>query len=328
MSRGALNVLLLLLALALGAVAYLRPGHRGPAEGGGEHPPLTPLRAAALHHLAVYKDGKLQVELERRGGRWRLLRPVAAAADGFRAEQLARLAEAPSLARFPAAGKDLSRYGLDHPALEVALDGLRLQFGGTTPVGARRYVRLGEVIHLVEDSYYYDAAAEPLAFVDKALVPEGASLRALRLPGLALRRTPQGGWRLEPPRQGVGSDQLQALVQAWRDARAWSVRRPQGRRPAHPAEVRLELADGRSLRYLITARKPDLVLVRPDLGLAYHLDASQAAELLELGKAREGAGSARDGSVHEGRPLKEEGSGEGSRSGGRDSAGKRAAAGR
>ncbi len=278
--RGALNLLLLLLALALGAVAYFQPGRDQGQEGG--QVPLTALRAGDLSHLVVRRDGQVRVELRRQGERWRLLQPVEADADPFRAEQLARLAEAPSLARFPASGRDLAPYGLDRPALEVELDGLRLAFGKTTPVGSRRYVRLGEVIHLVEDLYYYDASAEPLAFVDKALLPEGARLEALELPGLSLRRTAEGGWRLEPPRGGVSSDRLEELVQAWREARAWSVRRPEGQRPDEPPQARLHLAGGEVLRYLVVAREPDLVLVRPDLDLAYHLDASQARRLLEL----------------------------------------------
>lgn len=293
--RGGLNLLLLLLALALGAVAYFQPGKRQDEEGG--QPPLTALRAGALSHLVVRKDGQVRVELRRREGRWRLLRPVAADADPFRAEQLARLAEAPSLARFPVAGRDLAPYGLDRPALEVELDGVRLAFGGTAPVGGRRYLRLGEVVHLVDDVYYYDASAEPLAFVDKALLPEGARLEALELPGLSLRRTAEGGWRLEPRREGVSSDRLEELVQAWREARAWSVRRPEGRRPAEPPVVRLRLAGGGTLRYLVLAREPDLVLIRPDLDLAYHLDASQAERLLELApeKPEEGGGTEGDG---------------------------------
>ena len=34
--------------------------------------------------------------------------------------------------------------------------------------------------------------------------------------------------------------------------------------------------------FLLTARSPDLILARPDLGIQYHFAESSAAELLEL----------------------------------------------
>jgi hypothetical protein len=245
---------------------------------------LTALKPAAIEHITLTnRSGTLK--LAKQNGGWQLQAPLQIAADGVRVDDLLQVAEAESHSQFSAPGKGLAPFGLDKPVVTLRLNGTELKFGGTTPVDQQRYVQIGDVIHLIDDRYSFDLDANADAYVSRDLVPSGADLNAIALPGLNLGRGKDGKWSATPAPPGISQqktqEKIKALADAWRGAQALRVA-AYDKRPAQ-GTISLSLAGGQTpLRYAIIARQPELILARPELGLQFYLAGEEAARLLEL----------------------------------------------
>jgi len=277
-ARLLLNLALLLLVLLLAAAALLGPDER---ERAAQRPPLTSLTVDAIDRILLERrDGK-EVILERRAGQWRLIAPFSAPANRFRVENILRLAESRSLKQIEVAeGTPPARYGLAEPRVVLHLNDTALRFGDTTPLDQYRYVAVGERLHLVSDTPFYNLTGPATGFVSYRLLPPAAELVGIELPDLTLRRA-GGGWKVEPDAPGRTADAANAMAAAWRDSRALQVRRADGE-PPEKGRITLHLKEGPPLAFHIRKRDPELVLLRPDLGLAYHLPPTAARELLRL----------------------------------------------
>lgn len=288
-SRTAVNLALLAAVAVLSAVAYLLPA--------GKHEPsppaLTRLSPDRITRVTISpKDGQ-QIVLVRRGGHWRLAAPIRTAANGFLINSLVGLAAADSFRHFPVRGRDLREYGLDHPPVRLRLNDLEIDFGGSEPLHGRRYVRVGDTVHVIPGYFYQDVSGGVADFVSLNLLPEGSDPVQLALPDLTLRRDAEGHWAVagkKHPPQG-----MEDLVTRWRRAQALQVERYSG--SGHHGTVTVTFDKGHApLTFDIVSTKPELVLARPDIGMAYHFPESQTDKLLHLpgpGDARHGPPPAR-----------------------------------
>jgi len=273
--RNLLNLVLLLVVAGLGLLAWLEPG-RSPA------PPalkITALDPAAIERIRIERPADT-VEILRRDGRWQLTAPVAAPANTIRTDAIVSVAASDSLNQQPIAGLDLAAYGLDEPKARLHLNDVTIDFGATAPLDNRRYVRVGDTLHLIPDLRYYQLIGHWSGYVSLRLLEEGTALQRIELPRLVLVND-NGSWVPEPRPEHWSADAATTLAQRWQSVQAMEVR--EHKEVASGEEIRLHVR-GREqpLRFVIAAREPDLVLVRPELGLAYHLIAGQAQELLEL----------------------------------------------
>jgi len=287
--RGLLNLSMLLVVGALGALIWF--DRERPAED-ADRPLLWPQLAEATRLAVLETDpatGALdrpRWTLEKDAGGWRLTAPFAAAADPIAvADLLEQLGKTRSRARYPLSALDPKATGLDAPqsAFELTLAGAtsRFELGGTEPLNYRRYVRSGDAVDLVDDLVSYRLLQDGAQLASKRLLPAGAKLTRLELPGRTLARSADGKWTLAPDDPAISADALVALVSNWERAAATAVRaRHDGvvqamvRVTVEGAAAPLELA-------LLTA-VDGLRFARQDLGLEYELPESARAELLEL----------------------------------------------
>lgn len=275
--RTALNLLLLLAVAALAALAWLGPNpHRKPTV-----VRISTLRPQQIHTVRVQRSGGTMVVLRRRGKAWRVTAPRDLPADAERVNLILALAETPSHAHYPLGQIDPKALGLDPPHARVYLDGEAFLFGAQEPVSYDRYVQHGNTVYLITDTLFHELADGPAGYADPRLLPEQAPIIALQLPDLRLTKAGGGRWRLEPPRPGLSADAVNTLVDEWHVARAMEVRLA-GAVTGH-ATIQVTLA-GRStpITFELIARAPELLLVRPDLGLEYRLPADAARRLLQL----------------------------------------------
>lgn len=283
-SRNRLNLALLLLVVVLALVAVYEPGKEPPPA----RQTLTTLDPQAIRAVRIERRDRDTVVLERDGAHWRLSEPLAAPASDYRAGGVTRLAAAESLRRYPARGRDLAKFGLAAPQVRVTFDGTTtIALGDATAVDRRRYALADDTIHLIGEEVWYHLIGEATTFVSGQLLPPGASLESLALPGFTLARN-DGRWSVQPEPEHWSADAVTALLDRWRHTQALEVRQqPPGEVQGERVTVRLA-GQAPPLVYVVVAREPDLVLVRPDLGLRFHLAASQAAELFELRAVEEG----------------------------------------
>lgn len=270
-----LNAALLAVIGILALLAAFEPGKKVE-----EAAPLTHVDTAAVSRIEL--AGKETLSLEKKDGHWHLTTPFQAPANDRRVELLLNIPAKSSNASYPAVAGELARFGLAPPGAVLRLDDLSLEFGDSDPIQQRRYVKVGETLRLVEDDFHHHLTAPATDYVEKKLLPENPDLSRIEVPGLVLTRGEGGQWRSEPAQES--SDALNELVETWKYARAFDVKRHEAQ-GAPPAEtVRVTLADGKVVEFGIVRREPELVLLRADWGLEFHLTEETSRSLLTLRK--------------------------------------------
>lgn len=276
--RAWLNLALLVLLAVLVAVAYRTERDKEQEEAR----PLTGLEAQQVARIRVEPaDGKA-VSLARQEGTWRVVEPIAIAASESRVNELLALLQAHSESSYAAEQADLGELGLQPPRVVIAYGDKRVAIGERNPVDQRRYVQVGERVHLVSGHRYNLANADLGSYVARSLLPSGAAIQRLALPGITLTRG-DGGWQLQPERQGVSADAIQGLVDAWQGASALWVEAYEPDASSDRPRVEVALQGGKTLIFTVLKHDRNLVLARPDIGIRYHLPGGHKTRLLELG---------------------------------------------
>lgn len=273
MKRTHFNLALLAVVIGLGAAVWL--SQKKEEQG----PPLTALKPDAITRIKLEHPGKPAIELEKKDGAWLLTAPVQSATDKYEIGGITALAELEVQAKLDA-GADLKALELDPPKYSVTLDGTRIDVGGTEPLKYRRYVRAGEMLGLVDDPPSAALDADYSDLVSKAVVPEGATLARIELPGLVLEKNADGAWSSAQAGDAKPA-RLAELAESWRNARAlWNAAEPP--EGSTGDAVKLTLDDGRVLDLVVQARDPQLVLSSKALGVRYTLSKALVDELFKL----------------------------------------------
>ena len=272
-TRSWLNLVLLLVVLALAALVYFEPGKQPQ-----ETVLLTTLNPDTVQQIRIERPDKEPLVFQREGDGWRLLEPVAAAAKPFYVDQVLALLKQESLQRYPAQGLDLSKYGLQQPRARLIVDGVELSFGRINPLNSRLYVMVDDVMHMVAQNDISILTDDWTDYVSTALLPDN-DLAMLEIPGLGKLEHGKDGWRFDGFMAPASEDQVQALVDAWRNAKALLVRPAVESGTAEKISVLLR--SGTKIEFGVYKTEDALVLQRPELGIEYVFDASQSGRLLQ-----------------------------------------------
>ncbi|MGH8517731.1 MAG: DUF4340 domain-containing protein [Panacagrimonas sp.] len=274
MKRSYLNLALLLVAGGLGAALWF--GQKKEEKG----PPLTSLKQESITRIALEHPGKPVIRLEKKGDAWLLTEPVKSETDKYEIGGILSLADLELKSKLDKASVDRKELELDPPKYSVILDDTRIDIGGTEPIKYRRYVSSGDVTGLIDDPPSAALDADYADLVSKSLLPEGANLRRIELPGLTLEKSAEGAWT-SPQQRASAPAQVAQLAESWRNAKAmWNA--------AEPAEgsagdaVRLTLDDGRAIDLVVVTRDPQLVLSSKALRVRYTLSKALVDELFRI----------------------------------------------
>lgn len=275
-TRTLLNLVLLVVISLLALLVVYEPGIEEPP------PPvsLTTVTPAAVSRLRVERPNQATVEMEKVDSGWRVVQPFTLSADDFRANSLLEILRSTSHGQLKADDPGLARFSLAPPKASLHLDGTRIDFGDVEPLNGRRYVRLGDTIHLITDRFFHHLLASPADFVDYRLLGPDPKLVEIILPDLHLLRR-NGTWSLDPEDPAVSANALAKLVEAWRQTRAIDVRTLEDANSKRAIVVRLE-EPAQSVRFLLSETEDEIILARPNANVQYHLARSHAEALLGL----------------------------------------------
>lgn len=275
--RNLLNLGLLLFIGVLVLLVVYEPGIEAPKE----PPQLLDIERNAIRQIRIERQGQETVNLEiDPQGKWQLNEPLSVAASDYRVNALLGITTLKSLGSYPADKEHLTRFALDQPRVTLSLnEKVKIAFGDSTPLDQRRYVQVGDRIHLISDTLYYHLIGNYTTFIRQELLPEGSSITAITLPDIAVRWQ-DDRWQVEPKPDAFSVDQVTRLLDAWKYASALQVKPYDGK---EGETITIEIK-GREepITFVLTARSPDLVLARPELGIQYHLAEGGAEELLKL----------------------------------------------
>ncbi len=274
-SRWIVNLLLLVAIAALALVARYEPG----IDQASQEQALTGLDQKQIDTVRIHRPPRDDLVLvQQQGAGWVIASHTALPADQLQVSALTRLAQQKAVRSYPVAELDLARLALQPPRASVMLNDVQVDFGDTEPLEGLRYVRVGARVHLIPDLYQHLIDAGFGQFVQRRLLPEATPVSSLRLPAFSVNKADRD-WMIEP-RQDVSADQIQQLIDNWQQAAALSVTSTDAQAAGERIEVVLD-DPAQPLLFIIVAREPDLVLLRPDQGLEYHLG-DRSDQLLAL----------------------------------------------
>lgn len=290
--RTLVNLVLAAVLAVLGALAWWQPG-LPTAEATRL---VDAFDIAGIDRLTIRRAVGETMVLRKTERGWWLDVPLRAPVDNARVAGLLAIIDAPSVSAFDTGNLSLASFGLAPPRLAVSFEAksgaiLELGFGDTESLSGRRYMLAGGRVHLTADNYYYQFDTTATGFVDHHVLPAGTRLTRFESEALVLEER-QGHWQLVKGPEAASADAIQQFLDAWRSAQALSVS-PIRSRDGGMA-VRLVTGDG-ELEFTRYIDQDELVLVRDDVGIEYHLPMQLAAGLLDLAAADDdpvaGAGS-------------------------------------
>lgn len=271
-----LNLMLAIVVLGLALFIYIDPDK------------ATDDKRAAISNIdpdsvSSIKITRLQGEplsFVKRDGQWFIVGQTEYRADDFQVGTLLALLRSVTDRKYPASTLDLKPMGLMPPLVDISFDDARFEIGTTEPIDRNRYVMHDTTVYLVPDRFQHLLNARYTNFIDRRLLPPGAVVTRLELPGLSLQRDSDMNWQLQPEDKTVGADAIRTLVSDWENARALYVREASGYQ-GETLRVHLQGVD-EALEFTLQRDYKDIILSRPDRGIQYHLAGDAGLKLLEF----------------------------------------------
>ena len=278
--RLTLNITLAVVIIVLALLVIFEPGK----DKAPELPKLTSLTSDTIQRVTIERAGRNTLAFEKQTDGWRITQPLQLRANEFRVAGVVNAAQAPSHARFPQVGRDLKQYELDTPKIKLTLDGQLIEFGGVNPLDNRRYVRVGDTIHLIADDIFPRANADAAGFVSTALVPEHAQeLTEIKLPQMTVQRDKDSGkWTVTPPVAGLSADDINKFVDEWRHAQALQVSAYNGTPTGEHVTLTFTGSTSPLSFELLSSKDNDLILGRKDAGVMYQFIAEARQRMFTL----------------------------------------------
>lgn len=277
-----INLLLIGFAVALVLVMIYEPGKEPPPQ----LPSVSQLAPDAITRIAILRPNQAAIRFEKQAATWRMTAPRHLRAAKARLDDLLQFPATTSQRSYPVSDVDTAELGLQGDAIRLRLNDTEFVFGDTDAINGWRYVRVGDTVHLVEDRVFFNLRQAPLAWVDTRLLPEGAGIVALELPGVRLVLK-EGSWQAVPARPEISADAIVQLVQRWQNASALSVH-PLEAPDEYAGTIRVSLENRRQpMVFKFIPLKSGFELARPDLDLKYRLTEFQRNELIELQPTKE-----------------------------------------
>ncbi len=164
MSRNVtVNLGLFLLVLLLSLVAYFEPGINQPVE----KITLTHLTPKDVSYIRISDNRGRDLVMQKQQGHWLMINPYKKPANEQRINQLLDITTTRSFSQFKIPDGRLAEFGLEPPSIHLQLNDLMLEIGGNESIKFRRYVRVGEQLHLINNGYHHHLMAQADDFVSK-----------------------------------------------------------------------------------------------------------------------------------------------------------------
>lgn len=272
-TRTILNLALAIAVVAIAAALYFKPkveSRDAPASYALIAEPLQNLRRIEVQRLR-----EPAIALERDGNHWRMQKPLIARLNEVQLGRLLDIARLRATVRLRA--DDLARFELDKPWAQIRFDQHVVEFGATNQLTQELYLRSGDHVYAVPPRLAAAIPGNVSSWLAHRVLGADEQPIAFEFARFSLRHDGTR-WQLAPNDPGLSQDDLMRWVEQWRSAS--SVVTQPASASTRSESVAIELRDARKIILDVVARTPDLVLLRHDEKLQYHLPAGLAATLL------------------------------------------------
>jgi hypothetical protein len=238
---------------------------------------LTSIDPNSVNNIKIIRRNLEEISFYKQNNQWMLKTPYEIAANKIRIETMLKLLLAHSYSQLNSNDVELNRFLLDDPVVSIQFDDTRIDFGDTSPIGKDklRYVLLNNTVHLVNDSLYQQLLTNASFFISPRLLPEDSNIKALHFPEYDIRLV-DGIWKIYPS-MDISADKIIAVINAWRDIEAITVRKFIGEDIRE--KITIALDQTQAIEFLVISPLPNLVLARPEFNVQYHISSYEAEKL-------------------------------------------------
>jgi len=168
MNHKVINLGLFILVLLLLLVAYYEPGIEDRSI---EKVPLTQLKPEEISFIRISDNSGRDLAMEKQQDGWLMTSPYNKPADEQRIRQLLDITTTRSFSRFAIPKARLAEFDLDPAPIHLQLNDVKLEIGGNEPIQFRRYVRVGNQLHLISNGYHHHLMAQADDFLSNTETP-------------------------------------------------------------------------------------------------------------------------------------------------------------
>jgi len=275
-TRNLLNLLLLAIGAGLVLLIVYQPGLT-PED---ERTSLTAVDPTSIHTILIEREHYPSVTIKKQADQWRLVGDKNIPAAAFQVSALTRILQAGAMQRYSPDMLDLAALGLDPPRATLTLNETVILIGDTDALEHRRYVLINNLVQLVDDQYQHLINADWTNFVSRQLLSGQETITQITLPEYSLAMV-DNQWQLTPESSTVSADNLQSLIDGWKNVAALYVSRYQPSDTRKTVAIEFDAATP-AITFQVVSHAPNLVLARPELGIQYHLTGDYESLLFQL----------------------------------------------
>lgn len=277
-SRSLLNIGMLLFVAILLVLVLFEPGKDAEVT---KQRNLTELKQTDIDEIELKRPNSGDIKIRKKDDIWYLTSPYQLPANDFRAQSVSALAELKSHLQYDISKVSLEKFKLDKPEVSIILnDDVRLDIGGVDPINNRRYVKNGDTLHLVSDSFYYQIVGQITSYISYQIIPPDMEITKIILPKFSMVLD-NGNWKLSPIQKDVSVDQLNEFLDEWRHAQSLEISEYKGRSRQTDIQVFYK-NQVHPLEFSLMKKNDSIYLVRKDLKLSYKLSDETAEKLQKL----------------------------------------------
>lgn len=114
--------------------------------------------------------------LQKNNGQWQMISPYQHMANTPRINRLFELLSVRSRSHFPATPVLEDKLGFNQSPGQFQFNDTVIIFGATESINHRRYVKVGNTIHLIADLFLHQLMANAPEFIDNRIIPDNSTL--------------------------------------------------------------------------------------------------------------------------------------------------------
>ncbi len=245
---------------------------------------LTSLDPQHITSIHIPRPKGMDIKFKKnKTGNWYMMTPFLIKAHAFRIKTLLSISQLTIDKSYNIDELNPADYQLSPPLARIIFNkDAEIAFGKTNPVNNKRYLLSNKKMTLVKENIYPLVSAQAVSFIDLSLLPDDVKITQIKTPGIVITKDSNKEWKSSGDNK-LNADQIQGLLQNWKQAKAFAVHKFMPRKHLG----RLEITDNdKIITYEITEDDSLLILAAPNVGIEYHLDISHKESLLGFAKAK------------------------------------------
>jgi len=250
-----------------------------------DKPSITSLTQADVKSIRIKRLDKKDIVIKKIHNKWQLTEPYNTATNQFRIDTLLRLVETIPKSSYPL--KNSENYGLGTPKLVVQFNQgesnqVDIKFGDSEPIKMRRYIAVGNKLHITNDTYFYALNSVATDYINHKLLPDDISISRLVLPELKIEFKDEA-WQVKPAQKDFSVDSVNELISEWKNLISINIQ-PFKLKIKSSAKNTIKIFSKNASTYTYTIIKNDdeFILVDSLKGLQYTFPKEKESQLLKF----------------------------------------------